>query len=122
MHNPNSALLFAGPVLGIDPVVTALLTVEGTLVEVDVVDVVEVVEVVSADEAADRPIAEWALPVDEAWFGKVPDTAAAAVPTPSAATVAMVAALAVRTLVSNISPFGMFAPSTAINRVRTRPC
>jgi hypothetical protein len=58
VHRPNSALLFAGPVLGIDPVVTALLTVEGTLVEVDVVDVVEVVEVVSADEAADRPIAE----------------------------------------------------------------
>ncbi len=71
MHNPKRALLFAGPVVGIDPgVVTTLFVVVGTVVEVDVVDVLDVVDVVSTDELAfealARPNAEWVLAVEEA--------------------------------------------------------
>ena len=70
MHNPNRALLFAGPVVGIDPgavttlFVTTLFVVVGTLVEVDVVDVVSTDEL--ALEALARPNAEWVLAVEEA--------------------------------------------------------
>jgi hypothetical protein len=103
VHSPNRALLFAGPVVGIDTgVVAALLVVLARVV--DVVDVVDDVDVVSADdpafEALDRPKAELVLPVVEAWVGRTPDAAAAAVPAPRTATVAIAAALAERIFVS----------------------
>jgi hypothetical protein len=105
VQRPNKEWLFAGPVVGIDTGVVAVLAVT-TVVEVEVV--VDDVDVVSADELAPvavaRPNAECALPVDDAWVGRVPVTAAAAVPAPRTATVATAAALAERTLVSNASP------------------
>ena len=68
MHNPNRALLFAGPVVGIDPGVVTTLFVTALFVVVATVE--DVVDVVSTDELAlealARPDAEWVLAVEEA--------------------------------------------------------
>jgi hypothetical protein len=66
VHNPKSALLFAGPVLGIDPgVVTVLLVTAATVVEVVEVEVEDVLEVDVESADAVRPNA-WACAVEDA--------------------------------------------------------
>ena len=62
MHNPKSALLFAGPVLGIDPGVVAVLFTAATVVEVVEVDVEDVLEVDVESADAVSPNA-WACAV-----------------------------------------------------------